>query len=575
MATSHPSPVPLDLDALCAAEAKRIRTLRTQLVVFHPFWSTLQMPMQVELNLWVPTFAATDGVQRIWINPLWTRHLPGLKQLGYILLHEVAHVALLHALRRGPRDPHRWNDAADYAVNALLDDVRDYEGKPLYERPRAIEIPDLGTFSLLYDEAFKGLSAEAIYARLESHAPETCPLCGSRHTLLQPPISGAPNSRPQQTDAAAPQNGSRSNTPAGPPPPASHPHESPQTGASSGPSTPGIPPCISGHRSTRPVSGTSPVDPRQGNLFDNIPDAHQPPGDPGQPGPHSGGPNGQDTGERASTPRTSTNGEPHGNGHSGDPTRQPPCPNAPDFRGHCSPGRTCLVLPPTPSGAQAQELIDRVIRAHETWVASNQRGSLPATLTRFLRRLREAKVPWQRVLHTYAGQTLLKDDFSLNPPHRRWLEHDIIRPTLRSEGIAHLAISIDTSGSTQPILEDFAAEVAKLYTLSEETLILTGDAAIHQVIKTNEVPAFLNTLKLEGGGGTSHRPVFQWLKEHRIHPDLLVALTDLSSEFPDQPPPYPVLWVTKEEHGTAPHWPRSRVVVIPSTVGDLLEQFAA
>ena len=148
MATSHPSPVPLDLDALCAAEAKRLRTLRTQLVVFHPFWSTLQMPMQVELNLWVPTFAATDGVQRIWINPLWTRHLPRLKQLGYILLHEVAHVALLHALRRGPRDPHRWNDAADYAVNALLDDVRDYEGKPLYERPTAIEIPGLGTFSL-------------------------------------------------------------------------------------------------------------------------------------------------------------------------------------------------------------------------------------------------------------------------------------------------------------------------------------------------------------------------------------------------------------------------------------------
>src|SRR5574341_267359 len=497
MATTCLSRVSQDLDALCAAEAKRLRTLSTQLVVFHPFWSTLQMSMQVELNVWVPTFAATDGVERIWINPLWTCHLPRLKQLGYILLHEVAHVALLHALRRGPRDPHRWNDAADYAVNALLDEVKDYEGRSLYERPTAIDIPGLGTFSLLYDAAFKGLSAEAIYARLESHTPETCPLCGSRHTLLQPPISGAPTSRPQQV------------------------------GGSSGPATPGISPRTSG--------GTFPVDPRQGNLCDTTPSALQ-------PGQHSGTPNGQDTGERARTPQTFTNGEPHGNGDSGDPSRDPQCPNTPDFRGHCSPGRTCLVLPPTPTEHQTQELIDRVIRAHETWVASNQRGSLPATLTRYLRRLRDARVPWQRVLHTYAGQTLLKDDFSLSPPHRRWLEHDIIRPTLRSEGIAHLAIAIDTSGSTQPILEDFAAEVAKLHTLSEETLVLTGDAAIHQVIKTNEVPAFLNSLKLEGGGGTSHRPVFQWLKEHRVHPDLLVALTDLYSEFPEQPPPFPVLW---------------------------------
>ncbi len=179
------------------------------------------------------------------------------------------------------------------------------------------------------------------------------------------------------------------------------------------------------------------------------------------------------------------------------------------------------------------------------------------------------------MLHTYAGQTLLKEDYSLSPPHRRWLQYDIIRPSLRSEGIAQLVIALDTSGSTQPILEDFAAEIAKLHTHSEETLILTCDAAIHQVVKTKEVPAFLNSLTLRGGGGTSHRPIFQWLKDHHVQPDLLVALTDLHSVFPEEPPAYPVLWVTKEDHGTAPRWPRSRVLVIPSKVGDLLEQFAA
>ncbi len=209
MALSPGPLLPTDLDALCAAEAQRLRTLRAQIVISHPFWATLLLPMHVELNIAVPTFAATDCVSRIWINPLWTSHLPALKQLGYILLHEVAHVTLLHALRRGARDPHRWNEAGDYAINALLDDVTDYAGKPLYVRPDKITIPGLGTLSLLYDAAFKGLSTDAIYAQLENQPHATCPLCGGHH---DPPPGSVPEPPP-------PQNGNSSNAAAGSPSP--------------------------------------------------------------------------------------------------------------------------------------------------------------------------------------------------------------------------------------------------------------------------------------------------------------------------------------------------------------------
>jgi len=136
----------------------------------------------------------------------------------------------------------------------------------------------------------------------------------------------------------------------------------------------------------------------------------------------------------------------------------------------------------------------------------------------------------------------------------------IIRPSLRSETIALLAVALDSSGSTQPVLEDFAAEVAKLYTLAEETLILTCDAQIHQVVKTREVPEFLRRLKIKGGGGTSHLPVFEWFKQHRMVPDLLVALTDLHSEVPKQRPPFPVLWCVNQDHGPGPGW--GKIVVI-------------
>jgi predicted metal-dependent peptidase len=80
-------------------------------------------------------------------------------------------------------------------------------------------------------------------------------------------------------------------------------------------------------------------------------------------------------------------------------------------------------------------------------------------------------------------------------------------------------------------------------------------------VKTREVPEFLRRLKITGGGGTSHLPVFEWFKKNRMFPDLLVALTDLQSEFPPQRPPFPVLWCVTEDHGPGPGW--GKIVVIP------------
>jgi predicted metal-dependent peptidase len=390
-------------------EAERVAAIRTNIVIQHPFFATLILPMRLTADPALPTFASTNCVDRISYNPAWTRALT-LKQLGYVLLHEVAHIALLHALRKGTREHQRWNHAADYAANAMLDEVQGNNGQPLYERPEKISIPGLGVCSLLTADWVKRLSAEEIY--------------------------------------------------------------------------------------------------------DALPD-------------HQEGANNQ-----------------HGE--------------------HGAAGETCHLDPsPGPTEDQIEQLTDRVIAAHEAWVASQQRGTMPSSFLRLIERLRAARVPWQRVLRQYAGAALAKEDFSLFPPHHRWLHQcDIVRPSCRSERMGQLTVAIDTSGSIgQHVLRAFASEIAALHTLSEETLILTCDAAIHQAIRTQEAPQFLASLSFEGGGGTSHVPIFEWLTEHRVHPDLLVALTDLHSCYPDRRPPYPVVWCTIEDHGDPPPW--GRVVVIP------------
>src|SRR5574337_273287 len=429
-------------------ELARVQSLRAMLILHHPFFATLLLPMRIVSSLALPTFAATNGYDTVWFSPPWSRAL-SLKQLGYVLLHEVGHVGLLHALRQGPRDHTVWNCASDIATNTMLDAVRGADGKPLYDRPEHVDVPGLGTCSVLTADWAKDLSSEEIYERLVREAQDV-------------PAGG--------------------------------------NGAS-----------------------------RQGGSTDG----------PGMSSPNAG--------------RTEAPQRPGDRKHAGNGSGEPDWSQIP-----CRPGETCAQAPTPLTDDQAERLTDRVIAAHEAWVASRQQGTMPAGLLRLLQHLRAAKVPWQRVLHQYAGQALAKEDFSLFPPHKRWLsEYDIVRPSCRSERLGHLVVTVDTSGSiSQAALKAFASEIARLHTLSEDTLILTCDAAVHDVIRTHEAPRFLATLTFKGGGGTSHVPVFTWLAEHRVLPDLLVALTDLYTTYPDSKPSYPILWCAPENHGDPPPWGR-------------------
>ena len=130
----------------------------------------------------------------------------------------------------------------------------------------------------------------------------------------------------------------------------------------------------------------------------------------------------------------------------------------------------------------------------------------------------------------------------------------------RSERAVSLVLSVDCSGSmTQPILQAVAGELKAVAGQAESVTIIVSDTRIHQVVENNDVEAFLQHLRFRGGGGTDHRPVFDWLRERHRSPDLFVGLTDLCSRFPAKPPGFPVLWVVPEKHGSAP-WGRTVVM---------------
>ncbi len=217
-------------------------------------------------------------------------------------------------------------------------------------------------------------------------------------------------------------------------------------------------------------------------------------------------------------------------------------------------------LPIDLSPAQQEELIDRIRAATEAWRKSSSRGHLPENEIRHLLPAK-SRVPWNRLLRQYANQALAREDYSLARPNKRYLLDDVVVPGLHSEAVNLVVISLDSSGSMDDeSLGRAMAEISKISDLVAEVLLIVSDCQIHQVVNTNELPAFVKEMKVKGGGGTSHLPVFEYIGEKRLQPDLFIGITDLDSYFPDKAPPFPVIWLIPE--GTKEEAPWGRVIEI-------------
>jgi predicted metal-dependent peptidase len=112
-----------------------------------PFFAALALFAQVHERTTIPT-AATDG-KDIFVNPAYLASLKARQRAG-LLLHEVLHAALLHVLRRGPRDSLLWNIAADVVVNGMI------------AKQGAFELPPGG----VRETTLEHLSVEEVYSRL-------------------------------------------------------------------------------------------------------------------------------------------------------------------------------------------------------------------------------------------------------------------------------------------------------------------------------------------------------------------------------------------------------------------------
>jgi predicted metal-dependent peptidase len=130
----------------------RIQKARTALLLDHPFFGALLFRLKGQECRSIATMA-TDGVS-LYYNPEFVEALNSAELCG-VLAHEVLHPGLHHHVRRSGRDPRRWNEACDYAINPLLLDD-------------GLSLPE----GVLVEDRFRGMSAEQIYNILETESEQ-------------------------------------------------------------------------------------------------------------------------------------------------------------------------------------------------------------------------------------------------------------------------------------------------------------------------------------------------------------------------------------------------------------------
>jgi len=168
-------------------------------------------------------------------------------------------------------------------------------------------------------------------------------------------------------------------------------------------------------------------------------------------------------------------------------------------------------------------------------------GHLPGYLERLVGEMKKAKQDWREILRRFVDQAN-NFDYSWMRPDRRFATAPFILPGTIKEGVNHIAVAIDTSGSiSDSILATFRAEVQSMLDegACEKITVIYCDARVH----TTEEFSMGDNLEFRpvGGGGTDFAPVWSWLQNNKQDITAVVYFTDLYGNFGKEPE-WPVLW---------------------------------
>lgn len=170
------------------------------------------------------------------------------------------------------------------------------------------------------------------------------------------------------------------------------------------------------------------------------------------------------------------------------------------------------------------------------YASAKHRGNMPAGLERIVEEILESKKDWKSLLQVAITETMPFEPSYARPDKKSFASGYYI-PHVRKESV-EVIVAIDTSGSIRnKELSEFRAVIIAMARQCHNInmTVLICDAKVHRVypVKNGSIKDIMK-IKPEGGGGTSHVPVYEWCKKNKQNVRLLINFTDGYTQFPNR-----------------------------------------
>ena len=173
------------------------------------------------------------------------------------------------------------------------------------------------------------------------------------------------------------------------------------------------------------------------------------------------------------------------------------------------------------------------------------RGDMPAGLVEMLDKSKP-QIDWQSILQRFILNCSVVD-VSEDTFDRRFMAGGLYIEAIDRPSVSDIIFAKDTSGSmytkwlSQSCTEiQYAMQQVKI----QRCWVLDIDASLEGEIMEYG-PMDTIDFSARGRGGTDFRPPFVWAMEHCPNPPAcLIYFTDGYGPFPEEPPPFPVMWMT-------------------------------
>jgi len=166
---------------------------------------------------------------------------------------------------------------------------------------------------------------------------------------------------------------------------------------------------------------------------------------------------------------------------------------------------------------------------------AKQRGKIPRGMELMIDELLNPKVNWKTMLYKYIT-SVIPFDYTYNRPSKRSISCGSYMPSILRESV-EIVVSIDTSGSiSKTELTEFMTEINQMLTSFSNVNIklIVCDSEIKDVFSLgNGQEHNIEDIIFRGGGGTSHLPVYDYIKENLPNTQFLINFTDGYTDFPD------------------------------------------